>query len=814
MLLNYLKIARRNLVRNKLTSSINILGLGIGIAACLVIWQYVQFERSYDAFFPNAERVYRVNLAWGNAEKQETYAPAPPPLAETIAKDIPEIEAVTRVYNWSDFTMRPDNDYTKVFRETDVYAVGKDFFKVFPYKLLEGNEVTALVNPTSVVMPRSTAVRYFGEEAVSKGNIVGRRIMGGKDAGTPWTITGIMPDVPENSHLKFTFLISSNSYPDDLHRNPIWTWPIMHTYVLLKKGTSTTAVQQKLNQLAQTYALPQLQKNNDAAKSGGLFIHFPMQALTDIHLKSDYLQEMAPNGNVTYVNTLHIISIFILLLACINYINLFTAQATLRAKEVGIKKVIGARGKQLVTQFLTESFVLCSLATLLGFAFMKGFYQFAANFFGKGMVTQLWSGSQMAVVGLAIVAVVGLLAGSYPALYMTRFQPLQVLKDSLPSGLQKGNLRNALVVFQFVISIGLIGATLIVNQQVSYFKNRQLGFEKDNVLVIQNDREIEEERDAFKQALLQNSGIRQAAFSTGVPGLQTYQTRDFTVEGANTKGQGINWYQMDENYLETMGMELVAGRNFSTTIASDTFGIILNEAAVQSLGLQDPVGKYLIKNAGANDEQRLHIIGVVKDFNFESLHHIIKPLAIQLLTDFVFKDYVAIRIRAGKLDQSLAYVEQQWKAFEPDVPITYSFLDEKLNRQFQTEIQLSRVLNVFTLLALFIACLGLYGLVLFIIERRRKEIGIRKIIGASVTDILLLLNKNFLWLTFLAFLIATPLAWYAMNLWLDHFAYRIELHWWVFALAGVAALAIALLTVSFQAIRAAVANPVESLKNE
>lgn len=389
MLLNYLKIAWRSLLHHKLTAGINIVGLGIGVAACLVIWQYVQFEKSYDAFFTDAERVYRVNLAWGNAEKQETYAPAPPPLAEAIQKDIPEVEAVTRVYNWSDFTMRPDHDYSKVFRETNVYAVGEDFFKVFPYKLLEGNEATALVNPTSVVMPRSTAVRYFGEEAVAKGNIVGRHIMGGKDAGTPWTITGIMPDVPENTHFKFAFLISSNSYPDDLHRNQVWTWPIMHTYVLLKKGTNPAVVQQKLNQLAQTYALPQLQKNEEAAKSGGLFLHFPMQPLTDIHLKSDYLQEMAPNGNATYVNTLNIIALFILLLACINYINLFTAQATLRAKEVGVKKVIGARGKQLVTQFLTESFVLCSLATLLGFVFMNGFYQFAASFFGKGMVHAL-----------------------------------------------------------------------------------------------------------------------------------------------------------------------------------------------------------------------------------------------------------------------------------------------------------------------------------------------------------------------------------------------------------------------------------------
>ncbi|MBK9491290.1 MAG: FtsX-like permease family protein [Haliscomenobacter sp.] len=314
--------------------------------------------------------------------------------------------------------------------------------------------------------------------------------------------------------------------------------------------------------------------------------------------------------------------------------------------------------------------------------------------------------------------------------------------------------------------------------------------------------------------MLQNSNIRQASFSTGVPGLQSYQTRDFSTPGNSNKGMGINWYQIDDTYLPTMGMELLAGRNFSKNIASDTFGLILNEAAVQAMGLQDPIGKYLVKNAGANDEQKVQVIGVVKNFHLESLHHNIKPLALQLLNDYVYKDYVAIRIAGGKLKTSLAFVEQQWKAFEPNVPITYSFLDEKLNQHFEAETQLSQILNLFTALALFIACMGLYGLVLFIIERRKKEIGIRKIIGASTADILLLLNKNFLKLTLLAFFIASPIAWYAMSHWLKNFAYHIELQWWVFALAGVAALGIAALTVSVQAARAAVANPVESLKTE
>lgn len=817
MLINYLKIAWRNLLKNKITAGINILGLGIGIAACLVIWQYVQFERSYDAFFPHAERIYRVNLAWGNAEQQERYATAPPPLAETILQEIPEAEAVARVYNWSDFTMRPDDDYDKIFRETNVYAANAAFFKVFLYKIIEGNAETALTDPVSVVMPRSTAVRYFGEAAVAAGNIVGRKILGGKDAGTPWNITAVIEDIPENAHFQFDFLISSNTYPDDLHRSQNWSWPIMHTYVRFNEELDAVEFQQiqaRMNQLAQDYIIPYMGVNAEELVDESLYVKLPLQALTDIHLTSDFLREMAPNGNLTYVNTLTIIALFIMLLAGINYVNLFTAHSTIRAKEVGVKKVIGARKQQLIGQFLTESIVLCGIATLLGISLMKGFYWSVENIFTDLSLRNLWTNQEIFAIGAGIALIVGLLAGTYPALYMTRFQPIQVLKDSLPSGLQRASLRNALVIFQFIISIGLIAATIIVNLQVNYFQNKTLGFRKENVLIIQNDREIEEQREAFKQVLSANPVVKQAAFSNGVPGLQTYQIREFKTEGA-TESQAFNWMQMDQDYLQTMQIDLVAGRNFSNEIASDTFGVIFNEAAIRALGIPgDPLGQQVVKNAGAEDEQTLRIIGVTEDFNYESLHYKVKPLAMQLLEGFVFKDYISVRLASEDLKGAVAFVEKTWSAFEPQVPIVYSFLDENLDRLFKSEQQLSKVLSVFTGLALFIACLGLYGLVLFILERRKKEISIRKIVGASARDILLLLNKNFLRLTLIAFVIATPIVWYAMNRWLEAFAYRIEVHWWIFALAGAVALGIALVTVSLQAIKVAIANPVESLRSE
>lgn len=817
MLRNYLKISIRHLLKNKITAGINIFGLGIGIAACLVIWQYVQLERSYDRFFPDAERIYRVNLAWGNAEQQERYATSPPPLAETIAKDIPEVEAVARVYNWSDFTMRPDDNFDKVFRETNVYAVNEHFFDIFPYKILEGNAQTAFAEPASIVLPRSAAIRYFGAAAVARGSIVGRKILGGKDAGTPWTVTAVIEDVPENAHFQFEFLISSITYPDDLHRNQMWDWAIMYTYVKFREelsGTKLAQVQAKMNQLAQDYVVPYMGATEEQPAADEAFVSFPMQALTDIHLNSNYMREMGPNGSLAYVNTLTIIALFIMLLACINYINLFTAHSTVRAKEVGVKKVIGAEKKQLVVQFLTESLVLCGIATLLGIALMKGFYWGAEQLSLDLNLKMLWSNQQILLISIGIALTVGLLAGTYPALYMTRFQPIQVLKDSLPTGLQRGNLRNALVVFQFVISIGLIAATLIVNLQVDYFQNKQLGFNEENVLIIQNDREIEEQREAFKQILTANPDVLHASFSNGIPGLQSYHARDFRTEDA-TAGQAFNWFQIDENYIETMDVNMTAGRGFADEMASDTFGVIFNEAAIRALGIQgDPIGQQVIKNVGAPDEQTLRIIGVTEDFHYESLHHEVRPLAMQFLEGFVFKDYISVRLAGDDLRASVAFVQDTWTEFEPQVPMVYSFLDENLDQLFKSEQRLSDILSVFTGLALFIACLGLYGLVLFMLERRKKEISIRKIVGASARDILLLLNKNFLRLTLIAFAIATPIVWYAMSRWLENFAYRISLPWWVFLLAGFGVMAIALFTVSLQAILTATGNPVDSIRTE
>jgi len=813
MLKTYLKVAFRAIWKNKTTSLINILGLSIGIAACLVIWQYVDYEKSYDQFFSEAGQVVRINTLWRGPEGKERYATTAPPLAEAIENNVPEAAAVTRLYHWSDFTMRPDDNFEKVFRETKVYITDHDFFKVFDFELLEVDETAVQEQMGAVVLPKSTAVRYFGEEAVANRQVVGRFLQGGKDAGTPWKVAAVMQDVPENSHFDFDFLIIANNPNDDIMHAQNWSWPIMYTYLRLQEGTQASALQPKLNDLAERFAIPNLGESIEEFQELGYAYELPTQSLTDIHLHSSWLREMKPNSNATYINTLSIIALFIILIACINYINLFTAQSTIRAKEVGVKKVIGARKSNLMGQFLLESFVFSSLAVGLALGLSELVQTFSETVLGQQLCQPTWSMPQLLLTSLGILVGVTLLAGAYPAFYLTQFRPLQVLKSKFGGTSRRSGLRDALVVFQFVISIGLIASTFVVNQQVKFFQSKQLGYDKENLLVIQNDREIEEQRLAFKQQLERHPGVRQASFTTGIPGLQQYQVRDFRLEGQSS-GQGIGWHQIDEDYLPTMGIELLAGRNFSNEIAADTFGLILNQAAVELLGLENPVGQYVIKNQGMPDQQRLQIIGVVQDFHLESLHHEIKPMAMQYLTDFVFKDYAVVRLAPGNIPQTITHIKDQWSTFEPGVPITYSFLDDNLDQLFRAEQRLGQIFSLFTTLALFIACLGLYGLALFTLERRRKEISIRKVIGATLGDLLLLLNRNFLRLTLIAFALATPLAWLAMRNWLQNFAYRIDMPWWVFLLAGLLAIGIGLLTVSLQSLRAVRSNPIDALKDE
>lgn len=812
-----IKITWRSLLKNKLTFGLNLLGLAVGMAAFLTIAQYLQFELGYDKFYKDADRVFRVNTFWSIDGEEERYATAPPPLAETIREEVPEVEAVCRVFYWSDFTMRPENDFDNVYRETEVYAVDESFFQVFDYGLIEGDPETVLQEPASIVLPRSAAVKYFGEQAVKNGNIVGRHLMGGKDAGTPWTVTGLMEDQPADSHLQFEFLISAKTYPDDLYRNQIWSWNVMHTYVkvaeqVMGQPNWRERLDQRLDQIVDKYALPFMDESVAEFKASGDHMEYLLQPLTDIHLTSNYLREMRPNGNMTYVKVFGLVALLTIFIAGINFVNLATAQASRRAREVGVKKVMGATRPLLIRQFLGESLLVSGLAAIAALMFTNTLAGLMGSMMDVSFLKHL---DQMMVwlTAAGLWLVVGFLAGIYPAFYLSWFQPAEVLKGQQRAGWSDKAIRNGLVVFQFVLSIGLITASLVIREQVDLFQEKQLGFTKEQVVVIENDREIEERGPAFKEELRRHPDIIQASFSNGIPGLNTYSRRDFKKEGGSVSW-GIDWYQIDEDHLETLEIELLEGRNFRRGVSADSTGIILNEAAVAYLDMDEPIGKYLIMNEGTLDEERSQIIGVVRDFNLESLHHKVKPLALQYFKGYVFKDYITVRLAAGNPKSAIDFIKNSWKSFEPGVPLRYGFLDARYDQLYKGETRLAQVFTLFTGLSIFIACLGLFGLITFVVARRTKEIGIRKILGASTSRILTLLSRDFLILIGIAFLIAAPISWWAMHRWLEHFAYRVEIHWWVPLLGGVAAGLIAMLTISLRSWAAARANPVEGLRSD
>jgi putative ABC transport system permease protein len=698
------------------------------------------------------------------------------------------------------------------FREKRVYYAESSFFEVFGYEMLAGDPATALKQPNSLVLTTAAVRKYFGNQ-VRWNDVLGKNLLVGQD---PWPcrITGVVETPPAQSHFHFDMLL----YEPDLHREIFgggnWSWAVVHTYLLLNPAGTPEDLARKMQRLVAKYAVPAGGEAFKKMLDGGGQIGFGLQPVADIHLHSDLLREMAPNGQAAHVYIFTCVALFIMLIACVNFTNLTTAQAAQRAREVGIRKVLGSQKGDLVRQFLLEALLLSLLSTILalGLTHLAGpaFNQLTGKALTLNLLLEPWM--LAGVAGLMLFT--GLLAGSYPAFYLTAFRPVEVLKGTLFAGGGRYSLRNVLVVFQFALSTGLIICTLLVYGQIRFIGQKHPGFDKENVLVIHNGGEVQaDQKEAFSRALLADAALRSVSFTTSVPARQEFHTRHFNVEHSR-QGYGFNWYQADEGYLQTMGLQLVAGRGFARHLATDTAAVLLNESAVRAMGLQNPVGKRIILNEGSNDEARLEVIGVVKDFHFESYHQRVKPLVIQYFHNVYLDDYILVQLAAGKVSQGLAAAKARWQAFQPHVPFTYSFLDADFEALFRAEARLGRVMAVFTGLAIFTACLGLFGLAAFATRQRVKEIGIRKILGAPVYIIVLLLSKDFLKLIAVAFLIAIPAAWYVMHGWLQDFAYHIAVEWWVFVLAGGISLLIALLTISLQAIKAALANPVDSLRSE
>ncbi len=814
MFSNYLKLAFRNFSKQKYYALLNIFGLALGIASVIVISIYVRQEKSYDKFYRQSSHIYRLNTAYKNENDKIEYATTPPPLARVLVAEIPEIDAATVLYKWGDYTLRPDNNFENVFRETNVWHAGKEFFKVLDYGLLQGDPETALAQPENVVLPKSTAIKYFGQQAFDDKTILGRSLLGGKDGGSSRKITGIMEDQPENSHINFELLVPSLSLKD-IHESDNWSWNIVHTYFRINakfaiNHETEAMLGHKLDQIAKKHVIPNFGYHSyEDFKNSGNEFHYLLQPITSIHLTSNLLREMKANGNIVYVYLFFAIGVFVLIIAIVNFVNLSTAQSSKRAKEVGVKKVLGSTRNLLIKQFLIESVGYALVGLIIALGVVEIVLVYFRDFFGiNANVKPIDLPFLMMILTATIV--LGIVAGLYPSFYLSSFKPSKILKGAHPVGFQGRKFSNGLVIFQLIISTSLIGCTLIVRKQVSYIQNKHLGFDKEKVIVVQNDREIDERRLEFVNYLKEKSSIQSVAFSSGIPGIKNFHMRNFSKNRSDS-GIGIRWYEADDNYLNTLKIKIEQGRGFDHQMADDSSAIVINQAAAKILGIPDPIGETVIKNLGAPDEQKMTIIGVMEDFNYESMEKRIEPLVIEFLDNYTFKDFITVRYK-NNARQAVDQVKAAWNKFEPEVPFNHTFLDKDFDRLFKSELKLGQMFMVFAFLGMLTASLGLVGLAAYMSETRKKEIGIRKVFGANVNGIVLLLLRGFLTMSIVGFLVSIPITYYFMNSWLAGFEYKINQAYGAIIIAGVISTIIVLATVSYQTFRTATINPSKTLK--
>jgi putative ABC transport system permease protein len=793
MIKNYLRVAFRNLWRHKGFALLNVLGLTIGMSACFLVLLYVKFELSYDNFHSKGDRIYRIVTDINNPSETLHFSNAAPAMPVAAKRDFPEIEKQVRFGPGNILVRRGD---LKI-QETSMAFTDSTFFEVFDFPLLKGDPVRALREPWNVVLSESAAKKYFGSE-----DPMGKQLTltGDNNLGT---VTGIMKDMPENTELKADMLISLYQGQADTNRDQNWGGFGLFSYFLLKPNTNAPALEKKFPAFLENHIGKFMKDNNQTYT-------YLLEPLKDVYLKST--RGGTASGSMTNVRVFAIIGVFILLIAGINFVNLTTARSTERAREVGIRKVVGAERGQLTGQFLGESVILCMIAFVLSVGVCAALLPSFNFLAGKTVSTGIFHhpGYILTLLGAGIG--IGLLAGIYPALVLSAFQPIVVLRGRFSSGTRGLLLRKGLVISQFTISIGLIAATLLVGSQLNYMRSQELGFNKDQELVL--DTHGDPHWSALKEAVKGLPGVASVAMSSSTPG--TGAMNAYTII-QNQKGEmqvcSPDLYFVDYDFIPQYQMKVIAGRAFSRAFGADTTQtLILNEAGVRMLGYhrpQDALGRDFSQWG-----RKGKIIGVVKDFHYESLQVVIRPLSLRIEPDDCGE--MSIKVSTTNLKGTIAGIEKAWHTIIPTRPFSYSFVDEMFDQQYRAEDRFGRLFLYFSVLAIFISCLGLLGLAWYSTVLRTKEVGVRKVLGASVGGIVGLLSKDFLWLVGMAFLVATPVSFYLMKGWLDGFYYRIDIWsaWWIFILAGVGALAIAMFTISFQAIKAALANPVNSLRTE
>ncbi len=810
MFRNYLRIAFRNLIKNKTFSFINIFGLAIGLMGCILIAAFVINELSYDTYAKEAAQIFRIELQLTQNGGVVEYPDVDVAVGAGIKKTFPEVLAFARTTGQNTVLVKNGDRF---FKESHFTLCDSDFLRIFSIPLIEGDPASALVSPNSIVVTREISRKYFGDDKA-----LGKSLMIGS---SPYRITGIIDKVPDNSHFHFDAFISMTSNP---YATSGTTWSNLgfYTYLLLDKKADPKKLEAKFPELILKYVAPEAGRDMGISLSEARKVvntwRFLLTPVRDIHLHSHTKYELEANGDIQYVYIFGSLAIFTILLACINFTNLSTAASSKRSREVGIRKVLGSVKSQLVGQFLMESVLLSCFALVIAYILIYLILPSFNHLSGKNIDISFFLNYKAVIFAVIFMLLVGITAGIYPSFFLSSFQTIRVLKGAvLQTSSKRGALRRGLVVFQFLISTSLIISTLVVYKQLHYMQNKKLGYTKDQVLVIPDTYGLDSNQYAFKQKLLSDSRVVNATISRDVPvgrsegemdGSEVYASENKAHE---TESEiHANFFHVDYDYLSTLGMKMIAGRYFSKDFGSDSSGVVINEAAVRDLGWKDNQSA-LNKSIISSGQRSYNVIGVVQDFNYTSAKQKIVPVLMMLRHN---NGTLMVKINTTDIAGFLEAAKKEWNVFNSKTPFSYYFLDDKFASVYESEEKTGQIFTGFAIIAVLIASLGLVGLVSFTTEQRTKEIGVRKVLGASVNQVLILLSKEFLFLVSLSFIISVPLTWWVMHNWLDNFAYRIHINWWIFAAGGVLALLITLITISFQSIRAAVANPVNSLRSE
>ena len=804
MLKNYLKVAFRNIVRFKTYSFINIFGLALGIACFITILLYIRSELSYDRFNKNADQIYRIYISGKMNNSEFSFPLSPLPMGPAIKRDFPEILSYTRIFN-SGSTILKYKD--RRFSEKRFFIVDSSFFNVFTVQFLESNSKNVLAVPNSIVITKTMAKKYFGND-----DAMGKVLE--TDNNKEWKVTGVVEDFPENSHFHFDFLASIISFENT--GSPNWVNNNCATYFILRRGTDADKFQQKMNTDVLHYIGPQIKQvtgiSFEQMKKRGEGYGYFLQPLTSIHLHSHLDFELEENSDISYIYIFSLVAAAIILIACINFVNLSTASSGKRIKEVGIRKTLGSEKSQLVRQFITEAVLISLLAFFLAAILVETLLPLFSQISGR-QIDISFLNSYSIVIFICFACLIGILAGSYPAFYLSSFQPIKIFKQGSGGKSKKHKIKSSLVVFQFAVSIILFICTLVIYNQLKFLQNKNLGFDKENIVIINKADNMGNQIESFREELLSNPRIINISNSAAIPvapnGGHVYKLESSPDNDIKV----LSRIFCDHEFVDTYKIKMKKGRFFSRDHPSDTLSVVINEAALKLLNLKNPLGKRLIR-LGTGLQQKFNIIGVTENFNYESLHESIHPLIIHLFNSNQHGQYISARIAPGDYQAVISYLNDKWVKYSAGQPFEYNFFNQNLASLYNPEQRTSKIAAAFSILAILIACLGLLGLVIFSTGQRTKEIGIRKVVGASLTEIVILLSKELIRCVVLANIIAWPIAYYIMNNWLKNFAYRTNLNWTVFVFAGSAALIIALATVSFQTIKAAKANPVKALQYE